>query len=112
MPELHPENWKYEHDKQASIIPSRHPELLSALTTLWESEVGPNVQAIALMAGVDAALQMSMGAAIVFALANEDWDRWATKSPSGLVVVEEGHEHDIAALHKTMEAMRGDPRLG
>lgn len=107
MPELHPERYEYDHDKQASINPTEHEGLVHALTTLWESEVGHNLQLLALGAGVDAALQVAMGAAVVFVLANEDYERWATKTSSGLVVVGEGQDEGIRKLHDSMEKLRG-----
>jgi len=106
--------WVYDHDKQASILPSEHDDLIAAMQKLWESEVGENGIAVALQAGVVPALQMMMGASITYVLTNEAYEQFKSKEPktkSGLAVVGETSPQDLAKLQAAMDQVRG-PRRG
>jgi hypothetical protein len=111
MSKLSPAEWVFDLEKQASVLPSEHPVLVQAMTRLWESEVGANGVQVALEAGVMPALQMMMGAAITYVLANEDYEAWrSTKhrmTKSGLMIAGEGDAPGIAKLASAMEQVRG-----
>lgn len=101
---MDPGIWVYDPAKQRAIIPAEHPELHLALQRLWSSEVSRNCQLVALAQGVNQALRMAMGAAVVYVLTNEDFGRWKT---SGLVTASPADLRGLTSITQAMEGLRG-----
>ena len=103
---MDPSRWIFDRDLHRQVIPAEHPELLGALTRLWESEVGRNCQAAALSMGVDAALKMAMGGAITFVIVNEDFSKFQTRTPRTSDLLVAGADTNLDEVARAMEGLR------
>lgn len=76
---LHPEDWRFDRNRQARIQPDKHEGLAAACAQLWASEVGTNLNLIAWQQGIGPALQTAISATVAYVISNvpEAFDHFA-----------------------------------